>query len=94
MSFTSKSELNIAPDEAYSEIYFNGISIALTLSDMNVTLSTDGRAMCKLRMSFTTAKTLSEQLSAAVAEFEKLAAHEIMTMTDVEEKVKAIYDKE
>ena len=75
------------------DIYFNGIEIGLTLSDISVTATMDGQTQCKLHMSFTTAKTLATELSSAVAEFERLTDHSIMTMSEVQEGLKKVQDK-
>ena len=65
------------------DIYFNGMDIGVSLSDMNITVMTDGRPLCKLHMSFTTAKTLAVSLGGAVTHFENLTNHSVMTMEEV-----------
>jgi len=77
----------------HPEIYFNGIEIGLSQSDISITVMTDGRRQCKLHMSFTMAKTLGENLSNAVAEFERLTDHSIMTMNEVAEGLKKVKGK-
>ena len=44
-------------------------------------------------MSFTTAKTLAQDLSNAIAEFERLTDHSIMTMSEVQQGLKKVQDK-
>lgn len=64
-------------------IYFNGFELAGSLSDMNCVLMADGEPVAKLNMSFTTAKTLSVNLSQTVSAFEQATEHSVMTMDDV-----------
>jgi len=63
--------------------YFNGFEIGNSLSDMSAILFLEGVPQARLAMSFTTAKTLAENLSAAVRSFEETTKHNIMTMDDV-----------
>ncbi|MBC6441367.1 MAG: hypothetical protein GDA49_13385 [Rhodospirillales bacterium] len=74
---------------AIPTFYFNGIEIGSSLSDISVLLMTDGQPLAKLHMSFTTAKTMAENLGAGMAEFEKVTGHSIMTMGEVETRLKA-----
>ena len=82
--------IQIAHHVGSSEIYLNGLEIRLSLSDVHVNILTDGQPKCKLRMSFTTAKTFAMDLSSAVEEFEKLTQHSIMTMKEVEQALKPL----
>ncbi|MDE0149527.1 MAG: hypothetical protein OYG32_16665 [Rhodospirillaceae bacterium] len=72
-----------ATDTALQAIYFNGVEIGLSLSDMTALLMRNGERLCALHMSFTTAKTFAAELSRAVADFEKATDHNIMTMHDI-----------
>ena len=85
--------VHIAHQVISPDIYCNGVEVGLTLSDMSVNILMDGQRQCRLHMSFTTAKTFAEHLSEAVAQFEQLADHSIMTMSDVEKALKPITDK-
>ena len=64
-------------------IYFNGFEVGISLSDIYVTLGTNGHHHSRLLMSFTTAKTLMAHLKQTVEAFEKRTKHTIMTMGDV-----------
>lgn len=77
----------------YPDVYFNGVEIGLSLSDISVTAMMDGQRQCRLHMSFTTAKTLAQDLSNAIAEFERLTNHSIMTMSEVQQGLKKVQDK-
>ncbi|MEX0282411.1 MAG: hypothetical protein AB3N13_14605 [Arenibacterium sp.] len=63
--------------------YFNGFEINTSLSDMGMLLMVDGQPQVKLSMSFTTAKSLAENLTEAVKNFEKITGHDLMKMDDV-----------
>ncbi len=78
---------------AIPDIYFNGMDIGLSLSDVGLLVMTDGQPRCKLHMSFTTAKTLAKELGDAVAEFERLTEHSIVTMDEVRKGVKRLGDE-
>jgi len=69
-------------------IYFNGFSLQLSNSDISVMLIADGRPVCKLNMSFTTAKTLNENLSSLIQNLEKVTNHTIMLAGEVETGLK------
>ena len=75
------------------EIYFNGMELRSSLSDMNLIIMVDGQPQCKLRMSFTTAKTLANNLGESLASFEKLTDRPIMTMDDVRESIAKLDDQ-
>lgn len=69
------------------EIYFNGIEIGMTLSDLNIILMTNGHRHSQLFMSFSTAKTLLKHLDQAMGELERRTEQTIMTMEDVKKAV-------
>ena len=64
-------------------LYFNGFDLSTSLSDMGILLMVDGQPQIRLAMSFTTAKTLAENLTEAVSRFEKIANHAVMNMDEV-----------
>ena len=64
-------------------IYFNGFEVGISLSDIYVTLGTNGHHHSRLLMSFTTAKTFMEHLKRTVDTFEQRTKHTIMTMGDI-----------
>ena len=64
-------------------IYFNGFDLSSSLSDMSATLTLNGRSNVILCMSFTTAKTLAEELSKLVGFFETSTDHMVMNMEEV-----------
>jgi hypothetical protein len=66
--------------------YFNGFEVSNSLSDMGILLLLDGQPQARLSLSFTTAKTLAETLSAAIKGFERATSHNIMTMDDGQDK--------
>jgi hypothetical protein len=68
--------------------YFNGFELGHSLSDMSALILLDGQPQARLSMSFTTAKTLAENLSQVVKTFEQTTHHDIMTMDDVQASMK------
>ena len=67
-------------------IYANGFINALSNSDILVVLECHSSPVAVLNMSYTTAKSLAQKLSATIADFEKASNHTIMT-TDVVNEV-------
>ena len=65
-------------------VYFNGFELGTTLSDVGVVLMIDGQPQVKLSASFTTAKTLAQQLNRAIEAFEKSTNNTLLTMSDIE----------
>jgi hypothetical protein len=65
-------------------IYFNGFNLSASLSDMGLLLMVDGQPQVRLSLSFTTAKTLAQELTRAVDFFEKATGTNLLTMTDVQ----------
>jgi threonine aldolase len=65
------------------QIYFNGFELATSLSDMGLYLLVDGQPSARVNFSFTMAKTLAQNLSKAVLEFEKQTNHNLMTMDEI-----------
>jgi hypothetical protein len=70
------------------QLYANGFIINLTAADISIVMLRDNVANATLALSFTTAKTLCEQLGHAIKKLEDLTNKEIMTMTVVEEGLK------
>lgn len=87
-----KEQIHVAATEekmpALPGIYFNGFEVGVSLSDLYVTLGTNGHYHSRLLMSFTTAKTLMAHLKRTVDGFEQLTKHTIMTMEDTNKAVK------
>lgn len=89
----SAADLSLSQgSDTLPEIYFNGMELRSSLSDMNLIIMVDGQPQCKLRMSFTTAKTLANNLGESLASFEKLTDRSIMTMDDVRESIEKLND--
>lgn len=63
--------------------YFNGFELQSSLSDVAAFLLLDGQPVARLSMSFTTAKTFSENLGNAIKAFEDATNHKIMTIENV-----------
>ena len=80
---TAATPIRFQPQITIPHFYFNGLELNSTLSDMGMFLLLDGQPQARLSMSFTMAKTMSENLSKAVASFEKATNHQIMTMDEV-----------
>ena len=70
------------------QLYANGFIINLTAADISIVTLRDNVANATLALSFTTAKTLCEQLGNAIKKLEDLTHKEIMTMSIVEEGLK------
>lgn len=70
------------------EIYFNGFSNALGLSDVLITLQRNGKPVATLNASYTVAKTLAILLNDLVQTLETKTGNTIMTVPDVENALK------
>lgn len=66
-------------------LYFNGFEVGLSLSDLYITLMTNGNQHSQLLMSFSTAKTLLAHLKVAVDQFERKTNQPILAMEDVKQ---------
>ena len=73
-------QVRLQPIDYY---YFNGFELSMSFSDMGMLLMCDVQPQSKLGMSFTTAKTLAENLSKMVQDFEAATEHNVMNMNDV-----------
>ncbi|MBJ3763389.1 hypothetical protein ILP92_11595 [Maribius pontilimi] len=62
------------------QVYTNGFNLAGSLSDMNLLLMVDGVPHTQIHMSFTTAKTLMVEITAALTQIEQLTGNRIMPM--------------
>ena len=65
-------------------MYANDTAIGYSLSDVRLRFAITGVPQCDIHMSFTTAKTLANMLTASIREFEAQTKHEIMDMVDVQ----------
>ena len=73
-------------------IYFNGFEVGISLSDIYVTLGTNGHQHSRLLMSFNTAKTLMAHLKRTVDAFEQRTKQTIMTMGDINKAIEQYDD--
>src|SRR4051812_25428175 len=73
-------------------IYFNGFSLQLSNSDVSAVLIDDGRPLAKLNMSFTTAKTLYENLGELMGKLETVTDHKIMSAGQVEQGLQKLVE--
>lgn len=69
-----------------ANLYANGFLCARTNADVFVVLQTNGGPNAILNMSYTTAKTLAEDLATTIKEFEDTMQHSIMTIHDINQK--------
>lgn len=76
----------LGPQAKIPQIYFNGFSVGASLSDVGMMLMLNGDVVANVSMSFTTAKTLSQELVQTMGEFERRTKHSIMTMGEVRER--------
>lgn len=63
--------------------YFNGFALALGNSDFSIRLRLDNTDFVELKASFTTVKTLAQNLTEMVKHFEEITGHPLMTNRDV-----------
>lgn len=70
--------------------YFNGFQLALSNSDVNMTLLSQGQPKLVAIMSFTTAKTLHLALGNLVAALEHATSRDIMTMDEIAKGLETI----
>jgi hypothetical protein len=69
------------------KLYINGFSVGSSLSDIFVIAQTAGTPVALLLMSFTTAKTLAQQLNHLIIEFERVTGQTLLTMDDIKRAV-------
>lgn len=65
-------------------LYINGFTVGTSLSDIFVIADTAGVTSAMLLMSFTTAKTLVQELGRAVTTFEEMTGRTLLTMDDIQ----------
>ncbi len=70
------------------EIYFNGFTNALGLSDVLITLQRNGKPVANLNASYTVVKTLAIMLNDLVQTLETKTGNTIMTVPDIENSLK------
>lgn len=68
-------------------LYLNGFTIGTSWSDIGLTMILNGEHVATVSMSFTTAKTLSLELSRTVRDFEGRTKHTILTMEEVRDRL-------
>lgn len=64
--------------------YLNGSTIGTSLSDIGLVALIDGTPVCRLHMSFTTAKTIAMGLLESVENLEDASKQPILTMGDIQ----------
>jgi hypothetical protein len=77
-------------------IYFNGFQIGISNADVNLIIAHNGKPIAQISLSYTTAKTLGEQLLEAIHDLERESKHTIMSIEDVASflsKIKPTTDK-
>lgn len=79
-----KPAQQIAINLSIPATYANGITLGLTLSDVVLTLSVNGKPTQHINMSLTTAKTLLENLSFLISDYESKSKTKLLNMQDVE----------
>ena len=89
-SETVASRLERAQAESVPKIYFNGFINSLGLGDITAVLERNGQPVAVLNMSYTVAKSLSASLGTVVARLEELSNREMLTTSEIEEKLRQI----
>lgn len=67
-------------------VYANGFTVGASWSDVGCVLMLNGQHVANLNLSFTTAKTLAQELVRVLSELEEKTGHTIMTMGDVRDR--------
>jgi hypothetical protein len=75
-------------------IYFNGFALGLSPADASLLVTLDAQPQVRLSMSFTTAKTLSENLRQLVEKLEAATNHTIMKTDEVDAGLRKIEPEE
>lgn len=81
-------QIEAAASEDVPHLYFNGLSTSLGAGDVVCALFNQGGTVGTLNMSFTMAKTMANQLNAAIKALEEKTGHEIMTIEFIVDKLK------
>ena len=66
--------------------YMNGFVFGQSFSDIALVMQLNGMPSAVVNMSFTTAKSLAQDLNALITNFEQATSHQIMSMGDVQSK--------
>ena len=69
------------------KFYVNGFAVFQGNADMGIVFQCNGRPNLVINTSFTLAKTLSEKINQMVSDFEKKTGINILTTSDVDEKM-------
>ncbi|MFH0959001.1 MAG: hypothetical protein V1897_09895 [Pseudomonadota bacterium] len=69
------------------KLYVNRTVVGNTISDMFVIAQSTGTQPVLIQMSFTTAKTLADELLKMIAEFEDKTGQKIMSVKDIQGKL-------
>ena len=72
-------------NEKVPKIYSNGFITGTSLSDAFIMLQANGETMAFVNMSFTSIKSLHENLSNLISDFEAQNNHSIMIMKDIKQ---------
>jgi hypothetical protein len=66
------------------KLYINGFGVGISYSDIYIMAQTAGEPTAFIMLSFTTAKTLAQELGKVVAEFEEKTNQDLLTMADIQ----------
>lgn len=69
------------------KLYVNRIVVGNAVSDMFIIGQSTGTQPVVVQMSFTTAKTLAEELLKMIAEFEEKTGQKILSMKEIQQKL-------
>ena len=78
-----------SPEVELPTLYCNGFDIAFSLSDVCLIIGQSGTHKKRLYMSFTTAKTLANNLQEALDELERFTDHNFLTMNEIRSAIQA-----
>lgn len=84
--------LKVLEDPSVSSVYANGFVVYRSNSDVGVILRLDNRAVVKLHLSYTLAKSLSVGLAETIGDIEKITEQTILTTVDIEKSFKGQKD--
>jgi hypothetical protein len=69
------------------KLYVNRTVVGNTISDMFIITQSTGTPPTLIQMSFTTAKTLAEDLFRMISEFEDKTGQKVLSMKDIQERM-------
>lgn len=75
-------------------LYANGFIIFIGNADVGLILQTNGKEVCIVNMSYTTAKSIVEKLGTTVRDFEEKTGNTIMTIDFIQQKMKELVEKQ